>query len=139
MKISVPDGQTSVLLVDNLITLQVLMLVLVHSAKAVAEGAVLYYIDGHVSSRVSKVTYGAPSAVPYNAFDPDHLRRTEHIRIMPSGKFMVNGGFEVVLKKVHSQAYIVNVDADALLRGPPFLKKLNSSDHSSTRRRAGRR
>lgn len=98
VNICVPDGQTYAL--DTVMLDHLADSTFTHSAKAVAEGAVLYYIDGHVSSRVAKVTYGAPSAVPYNAFDPDHLRRSEHVRIMPSGKYMVNGGFEVVLKKV---------------------------------------
>lgn len=69
----------------------------VFSAKAVADGAISYYLDGHVSSRVARVTYGAPAGVPYNAFDPEHLRRTDFHRHLPSGRVVVNGGFEVVL------------------------------------------
>ena len=70
------------------------------SSKAVADGAISFYLDGHVTSRVSPITIGAPSGVPYNAFDPDHLRRTRHHRTLPSGKIVVTGGFEVVLEKV---------------------------------------
>lgn len=69
-------------------------------SKAVADGAISFYLDGHVSSRVAPITIGAPSGVPYNAFDPDHLRRTSHHRKLPSGKVVITGGFEVVLEKV---------------------------------------
>lgn len=70
-------------------------------SKAVADGAISFYLDGHVSSRVAPITIGAPSGIPYNAFDPDHLRRISHHRKLPSGRVVVTGGFEVVLEKVY--------------------------------------
>lgn len=72
------------------------------SPKAVADGAILFYIDGHVTSRLAPITIGAPLGVLFNAFEPDYVRRTKHHCTLSSGRIVVTGGFDVLLEKVIS-------------------------------------
>ncbi|KAJ7097499.1 hypothetical protein C8R43DRAFT_261712 [Mycena crocata] len=46
-----------------------------HVNKAVADGAVSFYIDHHVSARVAKFTYGVRCSEPYNPMDVEHTNR----------------------------------------------------------------
>jgi len=45
--------------------------------KAVAVGAVSFYVDHFVTGRISKFTYGASGSILYQSFNPEHVRR-EH-------------------------------------------------------------
>ena len=45
------------------------------SNKAVADGAVSYYIDHFVQTRVSKLTYGTMNGINYDARNPEHRKR----------------------------------------------------------------
>jgi hypothetical protein len=71
-----------------------------HSAKAVGEGAVSFYLDHYVSSRIAKVSYGVKGSRSYKPNDPEHERRKRHIFARPSGHKMINGAFVTVLEKV---------------------------------------
>ncbi|KAG1853391.1 hypothetical protein F4604DRAFT_2044473 [Suillus subluteus] len=46
-----------------------------HCNKAIADGAVLYFIDHLVSSRVSRFTYGTECSIQFNPFDVEHHAR----------------------------------------------------------------
>jgi len=43
--------------------------------KAVAVGAVSYYVDRLVTGRISKFTYGVPCSIVYDPGDPEHAQR----------------------------------------------------------------
>jgi hypothetical protein len=43
--------------------------------KAVADGAVSYYLDHFVVGRIARHTYGIPISVLYDPADPDHRKR----------------------------------------------------------------
>jgi len=46
-----------------------------HVNKAVADGAISYYIDHFVQTRVSKLTYGSKGSIDYVSSDPEHRKR----------------------------------------------------------------
>ncbi|PPQ96389.1 hypothetical protein CVT26_004991 [Gymnopilus dilepis] len=70
-----------------------------HTNKAVAEGAVSFYIDHFVAARVSKLSYGTDVSVPYQPFNPEHLARSYNKYENLSGKTMISGLFDVILPK----------------------------------------
>ncbi|TFK95586.1 hypothetical protein BDV98DRAFT_608856 [Pterulicium gracile] len=68
-----------------------------HSSKAVADGAVSFYIDKFVKSRIAKHTYGLSTGVLYNPNNPEQLGRT-----LQNGICGLNsdyGAFSTVLSK----------------------------------------
>ena len=70
------------------------------SVKAVADGAVSFFIDHHVMARVAKISYGAPCSRTYNASEPEHLKRASTRYQRPSGDYSLPGGFSTILPKV---------------------------------------
>lgn len=62
----------------------------------------MFYIDGHVTSRLAPTTIGAPLGFLFNPFEPDHVRRTNNHCTLSSGRIVVTGGFDVLLEKVIS-------------------------------------
>lgn len=71
-----------------------------HSNKAVADGAISFYLDHFVTTRVAKYTYGIPCNVPYDPSKPEHLSRASDCFTGPSGKIKVPGAFSTILKSV---------------------------------------
>ena len=69
-------------------------------SKAVANGAVCFYLEQFVSVRVTKITYGTEIVVDYDANDPEHIPRLGDIFVRPSGRVMIRHGFSAILKKV---------------------------------------
>jgi len=66
-----------------------------HVNKAVADGAISYYIDHFVQTRVSKLTYGSKGSIDYDASDPEHRRRPTFTAI--SGIKRIDSVFWVIL------------------------------------------
>jgi len=71
-----------------------------HSNKAVAVGAVSYYVDHFVTGRVSRFTYGTPCSHHYLAFDPEHVRRERKAYFDFLGRKLVSDGFIPLLLQV---------------------------------------
>ncbi|PFH47738.1 hypothetical protein AMATHDRAFT_151443 [Amanita thiersii Skay4041] len=67
--------------------------------KAVAEGAVSYYLDHTVKHRVSKYDFGIPISEVYNPNNPDHLARQNYTFPVASGGRWISGAFSVILHK----------------------------------------
>ncbi|PPR01379.1 hypothetical protein CVT24_006217 [Panaeolus cyanescens] len=70
-----------------------------HVNKSVTDGAISYYLDHFVSTRVSKFTYGE---FIYILFDPtldDHQIRENNVVTLPSGEKRVRDSFDVILPK----------------------------------------
>ncbi|KAJ2922257.1 hypothetical protein H1R20_g14836, partial [Candolleomyces eurysporus] len=71
-----------------------------HVNKAVSNGAVSFFIDGVVKSRVSRRSYGA---LCWQRFDPDdiaHQARSHHVQSHPvTGERVLHGSFSVILPK----------------------------------------
>ncbi|KIJ04959.1 hypothetical protein PAXINDRAFT_21761 [Paxillus involutus ATCC 200175] len=70
-----------------------------HVNKAVADGAVSFYIDHIVTSRTSRFTYGIECRRCYNSSLAEHREREETRYIDPSGNTMVPNGFSSILIK----------------------------------------
>ncbi|KAI1793722.1 hypothetical protein LXA43DRAFT_202911 [Ganoderma leucocontextum] len=70
-----------------------------HTNKAVADGAVSFFLDNCVSSRVMKMTYGVHVTVDYNPDDPAHLARQDQKFVRPSGRVMLREGFSILLQR----------------------------------------
>ncbi|RXW25730.1 hypothetical protein EST38_g170 [Candolleomyces aberdarensis] len=70
-----------------------------HVNKAVADGAISFYLDHRVSSRMSRFTYGVNCHVPYNPSDEDHRIRSITSWLSPSGARRVPGFFSIILAK----------------------------------------
>ncbi|KAF8901895.1 hypothetical protein CPB84DRAFT_1846607 [Gymnopilus junonius] len=70
-----------------------------HTNKAVAEGAVSFYIDHFVGARVSKLSYGVPVSIPFQPSNPEHLVRSYNKYESLSGRTMITGLFNSILPK----------------------------------------
>ncbi|KIK43059.1 hypothetical protein CY34DRAFT_804224 [Suillus luteus UH-Slu-Lm8-n1] len=70
-----------------------------HCNKAVADGAVSFFIDHLVSSRVSRFTYGTECSVPFNPFDMEHRARQKEVFRSASGILALPRAFSSILTK----------------------------------------
>jgi hypothetical protein len=70
------------------------------SNKAVADGAVLSYIDPLVSSRTSRYTYGIKCRRRYSPSLADHQERGHTQLVSPSGAIVLPNAFQSILMKV---------------------------------------
>ena len=68
--------------------------------KAVASGAVSFFLDHFVSSRVMKMSYGTSSCVRYDPDDPEHYARRHRKHVQPSGQVALRHRFDTILKEV---------------------------------------
>ncbi len=74
---------------------------LLYRIKAVSDGAISFYLDHFVRTRVSKLTYGTICRTLYNPSLPEHRERSAKVFITPSGERRIGlGAFEVILPKV---------------------------------------
>ena len=76
------------------------LILFTHSNKAVAVGAVSFYVDHFVTGRIAKFTFGVPSHVRYRPFDPEHVRREHKLSLDPTGDKRIPGHFETMLTRV---------------------------------------
>ncbi|RXW25688.1 hypothetical protein EST38_g141 [Candolleomyces aberdarensis] len=71
-----------------------------HVNKAVSNGAVSFYIDGAVSARVSRLTYGIETSVDYNPTNPLHKTRGHLVKPHSvHGKPVLLNHFSCILPK----------------------------------------
>ncbi|KAG1737858.1 uncharacterized protein EDB91DRAFT_471992 [Suillus paluster] len=70
-----------------------------HCNKAVADGAVSYFIDHLVSSRVARYAYGTECSVPFNPFDMEHRARQKQVFRSASGILALPHAFSSILTK----------------------------------------
>jgi hypothetical protein len=68
--------------------------------KAVSDGAISFYLDHFVRTRVSKVTYGSYRSFGYDPSDPDHRSRSHNVYTSVSGTERIGGFFDIILPKV---------------------------------------
>jgi len=94
-----------------------------HSNKAVAVGAASFYVDHFVTGRISRFTYGAPSAVSYQSSNHEHLRRKKKIYMDAAGDRRVPGHFESMLLRVcHLPLLIMLLVNFIILQGTKVLE-----------------
>jgi len=68
-----------------------------HVNKAVSDGAISFYLDHFVRTRVSKFTYGNFYSPKYNPSDPDHLSRSHNVCTSSSGEELISEFFDIIL------------------------------------------
>ncbi|KAJ7681552.1 hypothetical protein B0H14DRAFT_3678127 [Mycena olivaceomarginata] len=73
-----------------------------HVNKAVADGAVSFYLDHYVSARISKHTYGIECIVNYNATNAEHRARSKTTHKDAAGRLVVPKSFFPHSDKVHA-------------------------------------
>jgi len=66
----------------------------------VSDGALSFYHDHFVRSRVSKFTYGRFCCPIFNPADQDHQQRVHNTYTSDSGLVRIKDSFEVILPKV---------------------------------------
>lgn len=69
-------------------------------SKAVADGAIGFYCDHHVSARVSKFMYGVEYLRTFDAEDETHVARRERLCELPSGPTLLPDAFDCILSRV---------------------------------------
>ncbi|KAK0222701.1 hypothetical protein EDD85DRAFT_860799 [Armillaria nabsnona] len=70
-----------------------------HVNKAVADGAVSFYLDHFVSTRVAKFHYGIKVWTTYDPTNVEHQRRRNKTYLSDSGKLKVNDQYDTILAK----------------------------------------
>ncbi|KAH8117833.1 hypothetical protein DFH11DRAFT_1740928 [Phellopilus nigrolimitatus] len=68
-------------------------------SKAVANGAVLYFLEHTVASRVARKTYGVNCHIQYSPLDPEHKRRKHLLFESLSGMSRMPGYFSTIVDK----------------------------------------
>ncbi len=70
------------------------------SNKAVADGAISFYIDHAVTARMSRYFYGASMFTSYDSSDPEHRRRSGKTYVAINGEKSLDAQFDIILPKV---------------------------------------
>ncbi|KAF6748632.1 hypothetical protein DFP72DRAFT_971163 [Ephemerocybe angulata] len=71
-----------------------------HVNKAVSSGAVSFYLDSLVSSRVARLTYGSSAYEVYDSTNTNHVKRGHKVRVnATSGEPCLDDAFAVILAK----------------------------------------
>ena len=99
--VSRPDSQTSVSrpVCSHTPSTQIFA----RSSKAVADGAIGFYCDHHVSARMSKFMYGVEYLREFDPQDPDHAARKDRLCELPSGPRLLPDAFDCILSRVSAR------------------------------------
>lgn len=71
-----------------------------YRSKAVADGAIGFYCDHHVSARIAKFMYGVEFLRELDLRDPDHVARQGRLCELPSGPKLLPDAFDCILSRV---------------------------------------
>ncbi|KAF9068279.1 hypothetical protein BDP27DRAFT_1224514 [Rhodocollybia butyracea] len=88
-----------------------------HVNKAVSDGAVSFYIDHFVTTRVSRWSYGTDCFSAYDPNDPEHRRRGYSVHGV-SGRLRVSDVYSVILQKD------VQISEEQEFRSPYFYNTI---------------
>lgn len=69
------------------------------TSKAVADGAIGFYCDHHVSARMSKYMYGVEYLREYDPNDSEHQSRKDRLCELPSGPRLLPDAFDCILAR----------------------------------------
>ena len=91
--------------------------------KAVAVGAVLFHVDHFVTGRIAKFTYGAPSSIFYQPFNPEHVKREKKSYLDVAGDKVIPSHFATMLSRVcHHPLLLILPDNPIALQGTRVLE-----------------
>jgi len=68
-------------------------------SKAVSDGAISFYLDHFVRTRVSKITYGSFCGILYDPNLSDHRSRSQKVYTSVSGNTRIGDSFDIILPK----------------------------------------
>lgn len=68
--------------------------------KAVADGAMSFFLDHFVRTRMSKAFYGVPMCQYYDSSNSEHRLRAQNTFVRPDGLTYVTNVFSVILPRV---------------------------------------
>ena len=85
LKLSRPDTGTYVFLLLSVLSIHVCI-----RSKAVAVGAISYYLDRCVVSRLLRYTYGTEASIDYDPLDPEHRRRSSKKYLAITGEIQID-------------------------------------------------
>lgn len=71
-------------------------------SKAVADGAIGFYCDHHVSARMSKFMYGVEYLREFDSKDDEHVARKHRLFELPSGPKLLPDAFDCILNRVRA-------------------------------------
>jgi hypothetical protein len=95
----------------------------------VSDGAISFYLDHFVRTRVSKITYGNFCHIPYDPSDADHQRRSHKIFTSVSGNKRISDCFDIILPKVSYIPFFNGMSAKTLYcRIRKFRRRKNSKN-----------
>ncbi len=97
LQLSRPDNHTSV---KTSFCHEYLLKFDFHSNKAVAEGAVSYYLQRFVSVRMARLTYGSSCCIDFDEADAEHHIRRGNIYYRASGEAVLPDAYTVMITKV---------------------------------------
>ncbi|KAH9944812.1 hypothetical protein B0H21DRAFT_779339 [Amylocystis lapponica] len=69
------------------------------TSKAVADGAIGFYCDHHVSARMSKFMYGVEYLRQFDGKDEEHVARKHRLFELPSGPKLLPDAFDCILSR----------------------------------------
>jgi len=97
--------------------------------KAVAVGAISYYMEHFITGRISRFTYGALYDVIYQPHNPEHVKRKDMSYLGPSGNKLVPGCFRTMLARVRPPPFSHRPSIHVSLRyRVPRFNKTGKSD-----------
>ncbi|KAF8655628.1 hypothetical protein AX16_002982 [Volvariella volvacea WC 439] len=70
-----------------------------HMAKAVADGAVSFFLESHVKARISRCAFGTFCRLSYNPNDPEHVLRKSKLKISQDGVLRFPSCFYMMIPK----------------------------------------
>ena len=68
-----------------------------------ADGAIGFYCDHHVSARMSKYMYGVEYLREFDPSDDDHISRKHRLFELPSGPRLLPDAFDCILARVRDK------------------------------------
>jgi len=74
--------------------------------KAVADGAVSFFLDRLVTARVARVTYGVEISSKFDPNNAEHVHRSSTVYTDVAGEQRVPRGYSVILAKVFSSLWV---------------------------------
>ena len=90
-----------------------------HSNKAVAEGAVSFFLTNSIAARVARLTYGTKCATRYDPNNIEHVMRQHRSFARPSGRQVLPDAYQALLTKASSLYHITMKQNSYCVRRAP--------------------
>ncbi|KAH9910870.1 uncharacterized protein B0H18DRAFT_1065862 [Fomitopsis serialis] len=69
------------------------------TSKAVAEGALWFYLDNRVRARTARSTYGSSCSQWYQPSNPEHIKRKHKLPTIANGSLVLSSGFALLVRQ----------------------------------------